>query len=189
VNGSRPGDKRGKIAVARWSSGEAAISMAFAMGTEIERKFLVRDESWRLAPAESRRLRQGYLAIDGQFTVRVRTDGEKAWLTLKGPQIGLVRAEFEYGLPFEDAETLLGLCRGRVVEKIRHRVPFGRHVWEIDEFLGANAGLVVAEVELGQPNEPFGRPNWLGEEVSEDSRYLNANLSLKPYGSWGEGGL
>jgi len=155
------------------------------MGTEIERKFLVRDESWRAGAADRRGLRQGYLAIDRQTTVRVRTDGAEAWLTLKGPQVGLVRAEFEYRIPREDAEALLELCGGRLVEKVRHRVPFGRHVWEIDEFLGANAGLVVAEVELSQPDEPLERPGWLGSEVSEDSRYLNASLSLRPFGTWG----
>ena len=188
MNGSRPGDKRGKIAAARWPSGEAAISMVFPMGTEIERKFLVRDGSWRTAPVDSRRLRQGYLAIDGHFTVRIRTDGENAWLTLKGPQVGLVRTEFEYRVPVGDAEALLELCRGRTVEKVRHRVPLGRHVWEIDAFSGANAGLVVAEIELARPDEPFERPEWLGDEVSQDPRYLNANLSLRPYRNWDDEG-
>ena len=187
MNGPRPGDKRGKIADARWSRCNAALSMGGAMGTEIERKFLVRDNSWRAAAAESRRLRQGYLAIDGQSTVRVRTDGEKAWVTIKGPQAGLARAEFEYRIPHEDAELLLDLCRGRVVEKVRYRAAFGGHVWEIDEFAGANAGLVVAEIELDRADEPFERPEWLGDEVSGDPRYLNANLSSKPYGSWDAG--
>ncbi|MFM8683701.1 MAG: CYTH domain-containing protein [Chthoniobacterales bacterium] len=187
MNGPQPGDKRGKIEDARWSRCKAALSMGTAMGTEIERKFLIRDESWRATAADSRRLRQGYLAIDGQTTVRVRTDGEEAWVTIKGPQVGLARAEFEYRIPCEDAEGLLGLCRGRVVEKVRYRVPFGRHVWEIDEFSGANAGLVVAEIELDRADEPFERPEWLGDEVSSDPRYLNANLSSKPYGSWAAG--
>ena len=161
--------------------------MGGAMGTEIERKFLVRDDSWRAAATESRGLRQGYLAIDGQCTVRVRTDGEEAWLTIKGPQAGLARAEFEYRIPCEDADALLGLCRGRLVEKVRHLVLLGGHVWEIDEFSGANAGLVVAEIELDRVDESFERPEWLGDEVSSDARYLNANLSSKPYGSWGAG--
>jgi adenylate cyclase len=161
--------------------------MDLAMGTEIERKFLVRDDSWRAAAVDGRTLRQGYLAIDRQTTVRVRTDGVEAWLTLKGPQVGLVRAEFEYRIPREDAEALLGLCGGRLVEKVRHRVPFGRHVWEIDEFLGDNTGLVMAEVELSRPDEPIERPEWLGDEVSEDPRYLNANLSLRPFGTWEAG--
>jgi adenylate cyclase len=162
--------------------------MGVAMGTEIERKFLVRDESWRAAAAGSLRLCQGYVAIDGQTTVRVRTDGEAAWLTVKGPQAGLARAEFEYRIPREDAEALFGLCGGRFVEKIRHHVTVGRHVWEVDEYSGANAGLVVAEVELGRPDEAFVKPDWLGDEVSDDLRYLNASLSLRPYGSWGAGG-
>ncbi len=159
--------------------------MGVPMGTEIERKFLVRSESWRAAAADSRRLRQGYVAIDGHTTVRVRTDGEEAWLTVKGPQVGLARAEFEYRIPREDAEVMLGLCRGRLVEKVRHHVPVGGSVWEVDEFLGANVGLVLAEIELDRADEPFRTPEWLGDEVSEDPRYLNAQLSLKPYGSWG----
>ena len=185
MNRHRPGDKRGKTAAARWSSDDAAISMGFPMGTEIERKFLVRAESWRAAAADSRRLRQGYVAVDGQTTVRVRTDGEEAWLTVKGPQAGLARAEFEYRIPREDAEAMLGLCRGRLVEKVRHHVPVGGHVWEVDEFSGPNAGLIVAEIELDRADEPFQTPEWVGDEVSGDPRYLNAQLSVRPYGSWG----
>ena len=155
------------------------------MGTETERKFLVKNDAWRAAANDSRRLLQGYVAIDGQSTVRVRIDGERAWLTVKGPQDGVTRPEFEYEIPMTDAEALLGVCRGRLVEKVRHRVPVGGHIWEIDEFGGANSGLVVAEIELGQPEEPFDRPGWLGDEVSGDARYLNASLSLEPFRSWG----
>lgn len=155
------------------------------MGTETERKFLVKNDTWRAAVRDSRRLVQGYVAIDGQSTVRVRIDDERAWLTLKGPQDGVKRPEFEYEIPKTDAAALMGLCRGRVVEKVRHRVPVGIHVWEVDEFSGANRGLVVAEIELGRPEEVFDRPAWLDDEVSEDARYSNARLSLKPFGSWG----
>ena len=154
------------------------------MGVETERKFLVTDDSWREQARESRTLRQGYLAIDGPTTVRVRTDGHEAWVTIKGAQEGLTRPEFEYAVPVEDAEALLGLCGGRLVEKVRHLVPVDGSVWEVDEFQGANHGLVVAELELSGPEEDFTRPRWLGAEVSEDGRYLNASLSLRPYKTW-----
>lgn len=159
------------------------------MGTETERKFLVSGESWRPGVLDSRMLCQGYVAIDGENTVRVRKDGRRAWVTIKGPQSGLARPEFEYEIPPDDADGLLGLCRGRLVEKLRHRVPVADHVWEIDEFRGANSGLVVAEIELRAGDEQFDRPDWLGEEVSGDPRYLNANLSVRPFGKWPESSL
>lgn len=155
------------------------------MGVETERKFLVSDDSWRAAVEGSRLLRQGYLAIDGKTAVRVRTDGQDARITIKGAPEGLSRAEFEYAVPVDDAEELLGLCRGRIVEKDRHRVRVGRHLWEVDEFQGSNQGLIVAEVELGTADEAFERPHWLGAEVSDDPRYLNASLSVRPFRDWG----
>ena len=155
------------------------------MGLEIERKFLVTGDAWRSAMTSSRRLRQGYLAIDGQTNVRVRTDGKQSWLTIKGKGEGISRPEFEYEIPPIDAESLLEMCHGRVVEKTRHRVPDGDHLWEIDEFDGRNRGLVVAELELRDAAESFGRPPWLGSEVSEDPRYLNANLAMHPFTEWG----
>jgi adenylate cyclase len=151
------------------------------MGQEIERKFLVKDDSWRAAVESSSVLRQGYLAVDHGTTVRVRTDGAEVWLTIKGPAEGLTRAEFEYRVPLTEAEPLIGLCRGRVVEKTRHKVRAGGHVWEIDEFTGANAGLVVAEVELRHADEGIAKPAWLGREVSGDRRFDNASLSVRPY--------
>lgn len=154
------------------------------MGIETERKFLVKDETWRAAVVDSRTLRQGYFAIHGKNTVRVRVDGNRAWLTLKGPQNGIARPEFEYEIPGEDADALLELCGERLVEKTRHRTPVADHVWEIDEFLGDNAGLVVAEIELDDPAQCFERPEWLGEDVSADARYLNANLSVMPFRTW-----
>jgi adenylate cyclase len=186
VNRHRLRDKRGEMDVVRWPTSLVVFTISYLMGTETERKFLVTNDAWRAASVDNRRLRQGYVAIDGPNTVRIRTDGERAWLTLKGPQRGITRPEFEYEIPPADAESLICLCRGRIVEKVRYRVPFGRHVWEIDEFFGANAGLVVAEVELSRPDEPLERPEWLGDEVSEDSRYLNASLSLKPFGEWSQ---
>jgi adenylate cyclase len=154
------------------------------MGQEIERKFLVKDDSWRAAVESSSVLRQGYLAVDHGTTVRVRTDGAEVWLTIKGPAEGLTRAEFEYRVPLTEAEPLIGLCRGRVVEKTRHKVRAGGHVWEIDEFTGANAGLVVAEVELRHADENITKPAWLGREVSGDRRFDNASLSVRPYAHW-----
>jgi adenylate cyclase len=154
------------------------------MGQEIERKFLVKDDSWRAAAESSAVLRQGYLAVDHGTNVRVRTDGAAVWLTIKGPAEGLTRAEFEYRVPVTEAEALIGLCRGRVVEKTRHKVRSGGHVWEIDEFTGANAGLVVAEVELRHADESIAKPAWLGREVSGDRRFDNASLSVQPYAHW-----
>lgn len=154
------------------------------MGREIERKFLVKDDSWRAAVESSAVFRQGYLAVDNGTTVRVRTDGAEVWLTIKGPAEGLTRAEFEYRVPVTEAEALIGLCRGRVVEKMRHKVRFGGHVWEIDEFTGTNAGLVLAEVELQQADEEVAMPPWVGREVSGDRRFDNASLSVRPYAHW-----
>jgi len=156
------------------------------MGVETERKFLLNGDGWRAAVFDSRTLRQGYLAIDKGSTVRVRTDGKQGWLTIKGRAEGLSRPEFEYAVPAGDARELLAMCHGRLVEKVRHRVRVGSHVWEVDEFDGANRGLVVAELELASPEEEFVRPEWLGHEVSDDPRYLNANLSIRPYGQWAE---
>lgn len=154
------------------------------MGVEIERKFLVRDDGWRLSVKGSRHYKQGYLAIDGGTTVRVRTDGDRAWLTIKGRGEGIVRPEFEYEIPVAEAAALLALCRGRLVGKTRHLVHAGGLVWEVDEFCADNAGLIVAEIELPAENAAFSRPAWLGEEVTADARYLNANLAVHPYGLW-----
>lgn len=183
MNGQALRDKRGQRLSGCWSGAQTRATIR-AMGTEIERKFLVKNESWRSGIAESHRLRQGYFALDGKNSVRIRTDDRKAWLTLKGPADGLIRPEFEYETPSNDAEVLLRLCGSRLIEKIRHLVPCGNNVWEIDEFFGANAGLVVAELELASSEEEFVRPEWLGDEVSGDARYLNANLSIRPFGAW-----
>ena len=165
--------------------GVAAVQDPWEMGQEIERKFLVRSDGWREEVSSSHRLRQGYLAIDGKNNVRVRTDGSRAWLTVKGQAEGISRPEFEYEIPAGDAEGLLDLCRGRVIDKTRHLVPGGQHTWEVDEFAGINAGLVVAEIELRAEVEGFAKPSWLGEEVTDDARYLNANLAVHPFSGWG----
>jgi adenylate cyclase len=154
------------------------------MGTEIERKFLVKSDAWRAGAATQSVLRQGYLASDGGNTVRVRLDDRRAWLTVKGPSEGCRRAEFEYELPLEEAEELLELCGNRVVEKMRSRVPVGLHVWEVDEFAGRNAGLTVAEIELSSESEAVHMPDWVGREVTGDRRFDNASLSRCPLADW-----
>jgi adenylate cyclase len=153
------------------------------MSQEIERKFLVTGEAWRTDNGAL--IRQGYLhnKIDGN--VRVRTKGERAYLTIKGSTNGITRLEFEYDIPLEEANEMLDkLCLKPLIEKVRHEVNFDGFLWEIDEFLGDNAGLVVAEIELDNEEQEFTKPNWVGVEVSEDPRYLNANLVKNPYSKW-----
>ncbi len=155
------------------------------MTREIERKFLVRGEQWRSLSDEGCFVRQGYLATGANSSVRVRVAGRGAWICVKGATVGVSRPEFEYRVPLADAEEMLGrLCEGPLIEKTRYRVSVGDHVWEIDVFHGDNAGLVVAEVELGGDDEHFLRPDWIGEEVSHDPRYYNACLSRHPYREW-----
>jgi adenylate cyclase len=153
------------------------------MGREIERKFLVKNDTWR-AGAEGIPYVQGYLSRDADRTVRVRRAGTKAFLTIKGKPDGISRAEFEYEIPLADTGELLALCVGPLVEKTRYRIPFAGHCWEVDEFHGANAGLIVAEIELTAPEDAFEKPDWLGEEVSDDPRYANSRLSECPYSTW-----
>jgi len=153
------------------------------MGTEIERKFLVTSDLWKKG-AQPIHYAQGYLSKEMGVTVRVRIAGEKAFLTIKGPITGISRAEFEYSIPLKDAEEMLLLSIGPLVEKNRHKIPFGGHLWEVDEFLGDNTGLVVAEVELSDAEEKITPPPWLGREVSGDPRYYNSNLSIYPYRQW-----
>ena len=156
------------------------------MGREIERKFLVAGDGWR-ATGPGCRLRQGYLCIELERSVRVRVAREAAWLTIKGRGSGVTRLEFEYPIPPADAERLLAeLCLQPIIDKTRYEVRHGEHLWEVDEFHGANAGLVVAEIELQDEAEHFPRPDWLGEEVSSDPRYLNANLVHAPFCGWPE---
>jgi adenylate cyclase len=152
------------------------------MAVEIERKFLVTGTEWRQGP--STRLSQGYLNRDKERTVRVRIAGASAFLTVKGASRGASRAEFEYAIPLEDAEQLLHLSDGPVVEKIRHVVDHQGLTWEVDEFLGDNLGLVVAEVELSSESQAFEKPAWVGEEVTDDPRYFNSSLATRPYRTW-----
>ncbi len=156
------------------------------MGKEIERKFRVRDDRWRDG-VHGVHYRQGYLQSERERTVRVRLAGDAGWLTIKGETRGVTRSEFEYPIPAEDATALLDeLCDRPQIEKYRYRIEHDGHVWEVDEFLGDNAGLVVAEIELASADERFSRPPWLGDEVSDDPRYFNANLVRHPWRDWSE---
>lgn len=161
------------------------------MGIEIERKFLLRDETWRGAVERSVRMAQGYLndlgAVESgrqRASVRVRIAGEQAFLNLKSRELGHTRQEFDYEIPVADAEALLKLCAGGLVDKIRHYVRRGAHLWEIDEFLGDNAGLLIAEIELRSADETFERQKWLGAEVTDAQRYYNLALAERPYARW-----
>ncbi|QKT04901.1 CYTH domain-containing protein [Ectothiorhodospiraceae bacterium 2226] len=157
------------------------------MAVEIERKFLVRDERWRAGADAGAAYRQGYLCEPGRASVRVRIAGESANLNIKSAQLGVRRSEFEYPIPVDEAQALLALCEGALIEKRRYHVRHGAHLWEIDVFEGDNAGLVVAEIELQHEDEPFEHPPWLGEEVSHDARYYNVCLVTHPYKDWSAG--
>jgi adenylate cyclase len=154
------------------------------MVLEIERKFLVTGTAWKTLAAGVL-TRQGYLSSAAERTVRVRIAGEKGFLTVKGVNRGVTRTEFEYPIPAVDAAAMLDdLCERPLIEKIRYRIPFGAHVWEVDEFHGVNDGLVVAEVELASADEEPALPPWVGREVSRDARYFNANLVKRPFTTW-----
>lgn len=153
------------------------------MALEIERKFLVLDDSWRGDAHRASTIAQGYLGGDA-CSVRVRIEDGQGTLNIKSKQLGMVRQEFEYPVPLADAEALLALAAGPVLRKTRHYLRSGEHVWEIDEFEGDNAGLVVAEIELGSVDASFHRPRWLGAEVTDDARYYNVNLMREPYSRW-----
>lgn len=153
------------------------------MSIEIERKFLVKNDSWK-ALAEPVYYRQAYLNEPGGNTVRVRMEGEKAKLTIKGKSKNISRVEIEYDIPVEDAQALFALAQTPSVEKYRRKIPFAGNVWEVDEFLGDNQGLVVAEIELKSEDQPFEKPDWVGVEVSHDKRYTNSNLANMPYSKW-----
>ena len=154
------------------------------MGIEIERKFLVLDERWRTLGAGVA-MRQGYLSSHPDRVVRVRIEGDAAVLTIKGRSVGASRGEWEYPIPLADAEQFLAsLCEQPLIEKTRYRIEHQGMLWEVDEFFGANAGLVVAEIELAAEDQPFSRPDWLGAEVTDDARYYNANLIAHPFSAW-----
>jgi adenylate cyclase len=154
------------------------------MGTEIERKFLVKGNEWRELAAGIR-YSQGYLRSGNEQTVRVRIAGEEAFLTIKGKTDGISRMEFEYPIPVEDAKILLAeLCEQPIIEKKRYRINYQGFVWEVDEFFGENEGLLVAEIELESENQKFSKPPWIGAEVSLDRRYSNGSLVKYPFTLW-----
>ena len=154
------------------------------MGKEVERKFLVKGDEWR-AQAHGKSYRQGYLSTVKERTVRIRVAGEQGFVTIKGITVGASRAEYEYEIPLADANEMLDqLCERPIVEKTRYRIPQDDIVWEIDEFAGDNRGLIVAEVELKDEKQAVRFPPWIGEEVTGDPRYFNANLVAKPYTTW-----
>jgi adenylate cyclase len=155
------------------------------MAIEIERKFRVIDAAWMSSVSRKRRIRQAYLTKNGRVSIRIRIDGgDRATLTIKTAQPAVLRHEYEYDIPVGDAEELLGLRDGAVIEKTRHDVPVGGIVWEVDVFAGENSGLVIAEVELASGDQEFCRPAWVGEEITHDRRFYNADLAKRPFGSW-----
>ena len=157
------------------------------MGMEIERKFLVNHEKWReLRKPAGTHYRQGYLVNDAQRTIRIRVTDKQGFITIKGASSGISRKEYEYNIPVEDGIELLDGLAVSEVEKIRYRIDFAGKLWEIDEFLGDNKGLLMAEIELKHEAEDFEKPDWVTLEVSDDAKYYNSNLSVHPFKDWAE---
>ncbi len=154
------------------------------MAKEIERRFLVEPRKWSDL-GDGLAIRQGYLSVSKICSVRVRTYGDRAFVTMKGATKGITRDEYEYEIPMTDATEILdNLCENPPIEKTRYRVVFKGHTWEVDEYAGANQGLTVAEVELKEPREQVELPDWVDREISGDPRYYNSNLSIKPFTTW-----
>ncbi len=155
------------------------------MATEIEHKYLVNTTSWKkITPQKSIAIKQGYLLTDPHKTIRIRTKGDAGYITIKGKAIGASRPEFEYEIPLNDAEELLKSFCTNLVEKVRHLAVYENKTWEVDEFSGLNEGLIVAEIELASEDEDYAIPEWVAENVTEDVRYANSNLSTKPFKRW-----
>jgi CYTH domain-containing protein len=153
------------------------------MALEIERKFLLKEGAWR--NEKGTMYRQGYLNSAKESTVRVRIIDDKGYLTVKGISRGAVRVEYEYEIPVAEAKAMLDdLCEKPLIEKMRYKIAFNGLVWEADEFFGENQGLLMAEVELESENQEFTKPDWIGEEVTDDPKYYNANLIYHPYSKW-----
>lgn len=153
---------------------------------EIERKFLVKDDSYKTLATSTKKIAQGYLNTNPERTVRVRIANEKAYLTIKGKgnETGMTRFEWEKEISVIEANALLTLCEKGVIEKIRHEIPMQNHLYEVDEFFGENTGLIIAEIELNDEKESFEIPQWLAKEVTNDERYYNAYLSKNPFSTW-----
>jgi adenylate cyclase len=153
---------------------------------EIERKFLVTDDSFKTVAYAQNRIKQGYLSSVPERTVRVRVKEDKGFLTIKGisNHTGMSRFEWEKEIPLEEANQLLLLCEAGVIDKTRFEVKFENHIFEIDEFYGENEGLTMVEIELESETTSFQKPNWLGKEVTNDKRYYNSYLSNNPYKNW-----
>jgi len=154
------------------------------MGLEIERKFLIKDDTWKSDVSKAFNIKQGYLSSVVERVVRIRVRGDKGFLTIKSEVKNMTRLEYEYEVPLEDAEAMLKLCEKPIIEKVRHLVNIDKHTWEIDVFGGKNEGLMVAEIELEAEQETFILPKWAGEEVTNDKRYYNSNLIRTPFNTW-----
>lgn len=156
------------------------------MAQEIERKFLIANDAWRNG-ASGTHYRQGYLSTEPTRTVRVRLAGSRGYLTIKGKSSGAARLEYEYEIPAADANELLDLlCQRPLIEKVRYKIAFAGMTWEVDEFEGENAGLLIAEVELQSEDQSVELPPWVGDEVTGDRRYYNASLIARPFSSWND---
>ena len=154
------------------------------MTVEIERRFLLADDSWREAASEPLVLQQGYLSVEKERTIRVRIIGSQAWLTLKGYISDMTRSEFEYEIPLAHAQQMMETMCPFKMEKHRYRVEFKGFVFEIDEYFGDNAPLIVAEIELPSEDTEFPKPSWLGQEITSNGKFTNAYLSKHPYSTW-----
>ena len=155
------------------------------MPTEIEHKYLVQMYLWKeVVPENSVEIKQGYLLTDPNKTIRVRTKGSQGYITIKGKSVGASRPEFEYEIPLKDALELLSNFSTSLIEKTRHYITYNNKLWEVDEFKGLNSGLILAEIELSDENENYSAPDWVGENVTDDQKYANSNLSIKPFTTW-----
>ena len=155
------------------------------MGKEIERKYLIDKEKWqKVEKPKGDYYRQGYLLTDPQKTIRVRLTDTDAYLTIKGLSIGATRPEFEYKIPTNEAKELLDNFAISELIKTRYKISLGNHIWEVDEFLGKNEGLIVAEIELQHEDESFAIPEWIAKEVTSEEKYYNSRLSVQPFKSW-----
>ena len=155
------------------------------MPTEIEHKYLVDKNLWKQVTSNNCvQIRQGYLLTDPNKTIRIRTSGEKGFITIKGKMVGASRPEFEYEIPIADANQLINnFCSG-IIEKTRHYVNHENKIWEVDVFEGLNSGLIVAEIELENENESYIKPNWVNLDIKNDNKYANSNLTIRPYNTW-----